>query len=108
MNSSQEYKTFTVQFADKSIWNDFKEDLKATLNDNEIKFQYSEKTPTFYVFYKSDRIKIKVLWEEEILCFVLQAETSVNSEQIAVCRDIYDLLILFEGELIDGDSPYNW
>ena len=108
LNNVQEQRKFTIQFADNSVWKDFKEDLKTTLQENEIKFQYSEKTPVFHILYKSDMIKIRVVWEEETLLFVLQAENSINSEQIAVCQEIYDLLILFAGELVDGNSPYDW
>ena len=108
LNDVQDQKTFSIQFVDRSVWNEFKADLKTTLQENQIKFQYSEKTPTFFVFYKSNVIKIRVVWEDESLLFVLQAENSLNSEQIAVCKEIYDLLILFEGELVDGDSPYDW
>ncbi|UCG02105.1 MAG: hypothetical protein JSW11_21250 [Candidatus Heimdallarchaeota archaeon] len=108
MNDIQDQKRFNIRFADKSVWNDFKVDLKTTLQENEIRFQYSEKTPTFFVFYKSNMIKIRVIWEDEALLFILQAEKNLNSEQIAVCKDIYDLLILFEGELVDGISPYDW
>ncbi len=108
LNEVQEQNTFTVRFADKSVWKDIKEDFKTTLRENEIKYQYSEKTPTFYILYKSAVIKIRVAWEEEALLFYLQAEKDISSEQIAACGEIYDLLILFSGELVDGDSPYDW
>ncbi|MFX1515567.1 MAG: hypothetical protein ACFFC6_04600 [Promethearchaeota archaeon] len=108
MNDIQDHKAFQIRFGDRSIWNDFKADLKSTLQENEIKFQYSEKTPTFFVLYKSDVIKIRVVWEDESLVILLQAEKSLNSEQIAACKEIYDLLILFEGELVEGCSPYDW
>lgn len=108
MNEIQEQNTFKIRFADRSIWNDFKADLKNTLQENQIKFQYSERTPTFFVIYKSDIIKIRVVWEDESLLFLLQAKKILNSEQISACKEIYDLLILFEGELVDGNSPYDW
>lgn len=108
LNNPQEQRKFTVQFADNSVWKDFKEDLKTTLQENEIKFQYSEKTPFFFILYKSNDITIRVVWEEEKLLFVLQATDSISSEQINVCREIYDLLTLFSGELIEGNSPYDW
>ncbi|MFX1537293.1 MAG: hypothetical protein ACFFDI_24055 [Promethearchaeota archaeon] len=108
MNDIQNQKAFKIRFADRSVWNDFKADLKNTFQENEIKFQYSEKTPTFFVLYKSNVLKIRVVWEDESLLFLLQAEKNLNSEQKAVCKEIYDLLILFEGELVDGNSPYDW
>jgi hypothetical protein len=108
LNDLQDQQTFKIRFNDRVIWNDFKADLKSTFQEHGIKFQYSEKTPTFFVFYKSNEIKIRVVWEDEALIFLLQTERNLNSEQIAVCKEIYDLLILFEGELVDGNSPYNW
>lgn len=108
LNDVQDQKTFSIRFTDKSVWNNFKVDLKTTMQENQIKFQYSEKTPTFFVLYKSNTIKIRVVWEDESLLFALQAENNLNSGQIAVCKEIYDLLILFEGELVDGNSPYDW
>ncbi|MFX1504732.1 MAG: hypothetical protein ACFFDC_01340 [Promethearchaeota archaeon] len=108
MNDIKDQKTFKIRFSDKSVWNDFKADLKNTFQENEIKFQYSEKTPTFFVFYKSNEIKIRVVWEDEALIFFLQTERNLSSDQIAICKEIYDLLILFEGELVDGNSPYDW
>ena len=108
MNDIKDQKTFKIRFADRSVWNDFKTDLKTTMLDNEIKFQYSEKTPTFFVLYKSNVIKIRVVWEDESLLFILQADPNLTQVQIAACKEIYDLLVLFEGELIDGNSPYDW
>ncbi len=108
MINDQESKTFSVRFADKIVWGDFKDDLKTILRENEIKFQYSEKTPSFYILYESDSIKIKVIWEEETLLFTLQARKGLTPEQIEACRGIYDLLILFSGKLEDGLSPYEW
>ena len=108
MNEIQDRYTFKIRFSDRSIWNDFKTDLKSTLQENEIKFQYSEKTPAFFVLYKSDVIKIRVVWEDESLLFLLQAKKTLNLEQMSACKEIYDLLILFEGELVDGNSPYDW
>ncbi len=108
MSDVQEQNEFIVQFADKSVWNDIKEDLKTKLRENEIQFQYSEKTPIFHIFYKSDMIDIRIAWEEETLLLKLQTKQNISSEQLAACREIYDLLILFSGELIDGNSPYDW
>lgn len=108
LNDIQEQKTFVVRFSDKAVWNEFKDDLKTTLKKNEIKFQYSDKAPNFHILYKSDSIKIRVVWEDETLVFHLQAEDKVSSEQIDVCREIFDLLILFSGELIMGKTPYEW
>ncbi|MFX1282433.1 MAG: hypothetical protein ACFFB5_02215 [Promethearchaeota archaeon] len=108
MNDSHVHKAFKIRFLDKTVWNDIKVDLKAKLRENDILFQYSEKTPTFHVLYKSDMIEIRVTWEEEILLFNLLTKKSISSEQIKACREIYDLLILFSGELVSGNSPYNW
>jgi hypothetical protein len=108
LNDIKDQRTFRIRFSDRSVWNDFKADLKSTFQENGIKFQYSEKTPYFFVLYKSNEIKIRVIWEEETLIFLLQAERDLNPGQIAVCKEIYDLLVLFEGELVEGNSPYNW
>ncbi|MFX0050934.1 MAG: hypothetical protein ACFFAJ_05270 [Candidatus Hodarchaeota archaeon] len=111
-DDSHTLKTFTMRFKDKSAWNEFKDDLKQTLRENDIKFQYSEKTPTFYLLYTSEFIRIRVIWgnedKDEALLFSLQAKENIKNDQLSACNEIYDLLQLFSGELIDGKSPYEW
>lgn len=102
------YKSFTVRFADKSVWNELKDDLKTTLKENEIKFQYSEKTPNFFIYYKSADVNVRITWEDESLLFSLQANEGISPENVFVCSEIYDLLLLFSGKLIEGISPYEW
>lgn len=99
---------FSLRFADKSAWNEFKEDLKVILRENEIKYQYSEKVPVFHILYQSEPIKIKAAWEEDTLLVTLIAKDEIGAEQIPVCHEIFDLLQLFSGELEDGISPYEW
>lgn len=101
-----------MRFKDKSAWNEFKEDLKQTFRDNNIKFKYSEKKPSFYLLYESEFIRIRVVWgkdeEHGTLLFSLQVKDNINIDQLTVCKEIYDLLQLFSGELTDGSSPYEW
>jgi hypothetical protein len=99
---------FSLRFADKSAWNEFKEDLKVSLRENNIKYQYSDKAPVFHIVYKSENIQIRVAWEQESLLFTLIAKEEIAAEEISICYEIYDLLILFSGELEEGISPYNW
>jgi hypothetical protein len=101
-------KSFKIHFANKSVWNEFKDDLKTTLKENEIKFQYSEKTPSFFIYYKSDDVDVRITWEDESLLFSLQANEKISPERMFVCNEIYDLLLLFSGKLIEGISPYEW
>ena len=108
MNNDQITKSFSLRFSDKLTWNEFKDDLKVLLRENEIKFQYSEKTPQFYVLYKSNQIEIRVTWEEDTLLVTLLAEKNLDANQMVVCHEIYDLLILFTGQLEKGKSPYEW
>ncbi|MFX0085405.1 MAG: hypothetical protein ACFFAU_07000 [Candidatus Hodarchaeota archaeon] len=108
MSKLKSSKMFTLRFSDKSTWNEFKEDLKATLRENNIQYQYSEKVPVFHIIYKSELIQIRVAWEEETLLFTLIAKDQISAEEISVCSEIFDLLTLFSGELEEGISPYNW
>ncbi|MFW9855067.1 MAG: hypothetical protein ACFFFG_08395 [Candidatus Thorarchaeota archaeon] len=108
-NVSQPKNHYSVRFADKNSWNEFKEDLKPILRERKIKYQYSEKTPSFHVFYKSPEINFKVIWEEDGgLLVSLQAGSEISEETLLVCREIYDLLLLFSGELVKGKNPYDW
>jgi hypothetical protein len=107
-NDNQENFFFTQKFADKAEWNDFKEDFKSILREHEIKFQYSEKTPTFYILYKNDQVRVQVNWKEEILTVNLQTSGSLTPKNLDACNELFDLLSLFSGELIEGTSPYDW
>ncbi|MHA2224749.1 MAG: hypothetical protein ACXAC8_06070 [Candidatus Hodarchaeales archaeon] len=108
MNNDQPTNSFSLRFSDKLTWNEFKDDLKVILRENEIKFQYSEKTPQFYVLYKGNHIEIRVTWEDDTLLFTLLAKKNLNVDQTSACHEIYDLLILFSGRLEKGTSPYEW
>ncbi len=99
---------FSLRFHGRNAWNEFKEDLKTIFRNYNIKFQYSEKSPAFYVRYKSNKIDVKVTWEEDSLLFNLEAELNLDQENLNGCVEIYDLLILFSGKLIAGTEPYHW
>jgi hypothetical protein len=100
---------FGLRFSDKSAWNEFKEDLKPLLREQAIKFQYSEKSPTFHILYKNPEISFKVIWEDDGgLLVTLQASSEITEESVMVCGEIFELLQLFSGELVKGESPYNW
>ena len=99
---------FTIKFSDKSEWNNFKEDFKSILREHEVKYQYSEKVPTFHILYKSEDIKLRIDWKDENLVVNLHALKILTPESQEACNEIYDLLLLFEGKLEDGSSPYNW
>ena len=108
MNSKIPENFFTLKFEDKAEWNNFKEDLKSILREHEIKFQYSEKTPTFHILYKNDKIRLQVNWREETLTVNLRALKDLETHDLDACNEIFDLLNLFSGELIEGISPYKW
>ena len=108
LNNEEEIQFFTLKFNDKSEWNNFKEDLKSILREHEIKYQYSEKVPTFHILYKNESIRLRVDWKDDILVINLQISHPLSPENQEACNEIYELLLLFEGELIDGASPYDW
>lgn len=108
LNEKFQNNFFTLQFNDKSEWNNFKEDLKSVLRENEIKYQYSEKAPNFYILYKNNSVKIRIDWKDDQLFFNLQTQEEFQTENLTYCNEIFDLLLLFEGELIAGSSPYEW
>jgi hypothetical protein len=106
--TESDINSFTLRFSDKAEWNNFKEDLKSIFRENQIKYQYSEQSPTFHIVYKSSDIHVRIFWKDEILIVNLKTSTSINSEVREVCNAIYDLLLLFGGELQEGTSPYDW
>ncbi len=108
MTSKDPENFFTIKFADKAEWNDFKEDLKTILREHQIKYQYSEKVPSFHILYKNDQIRLQVNWKEETLTVNLRALTDLTTHDLDACNEIFDLLSLFSGELIEGTSPYDW
>ncbi len=108
MNSENNEKYYKIRFADKAEWNNFKEDLKNILRENQIKFQYSEKTPTFHILYKSNQIRLRIDWRDEDLIVMLKSLEDISPEDLNACNEIFDLLNLFSGELIDGTTPYDW
>jgi len=108
LNNEPQKNFFTLKFADKAEWNDFKGDLKNILREHQIKFQYSETVPSFHILYKSDQVRFQVTWKEETLIVNLQTLEDLISQNIDACNEIFDLLILFSGELIEGTSPYEW
>ncbi len=107
LNEQEKRKSFSLRFQDRNAWNTFKEDLKVIFRNHQIKFQYSEQSPKFYIRYKSNSINIIVTWEEDSLLFLLES-FNFEPETLNTCIEIYDLLILFSGEIIDGTEPYNW
>ncbi|MCK4848141.1 MAG: hypothetical protein KAT16_03875 [Candidatus Heimdallarchaeota archaeon] len=108
MNSEPQKKFFTQKFADKAEWNDFKVDLKKILREHQIKFQYSETVPSFHILYKSDQVRLQINWKEEILIVNLQTVADLTPQNLDACNEIFELLSLFSGELIEGTSPYDW
>lgn len=108
MTEIKDNYSFTLKFQDKSIWNSLKEDFKSLLRENEIKYQYSEKTPSFSILYQSVNIKIRVIWEDEILLVNLLGQKGLTQDELNSCNEIFDLLQIFDGELIKGYSPYEW
>ena len=108
MSEKNNTNFFTLQFSDKAEWNNFKEDFKSIIRDQEIKYQYSEKAPNFHIIYKNDQILIRIDWRDDQLFFNLKTQTELDMENLQTCNEIYDLLLLFEGELIAGNSPYEW
>ncbi len=109
MNEKSQDNFFTLQFSDKAEWKNFKEDLKSIFREHEIKYQYSEKTPNFHILYKSNKILIRIDWKDDQLIVNCQTqEGKLSPENLVICNEIYDLLLLFEGEQIAGTSPYEW
>ena len=108
MNNEPQKNFFTLKFADKAEWNDFKGDLKNILREHQIKFQYSETVPTFHILYKSDQVHLQVTWKEETLIVNLQTLEDLIPQNLDACNEIFDLLLLFSGELVEGASPYEW
>lgn len=108
MSEINENYSFTLKFQEKSIWNNLKEDFKSLLRENEIKYQYSEKTPSFQILYQNKKIKIRVIWEDESLLVNLLGQKGLTQDELNSCNEIFDLLQIFDGELIEGYSPYEW
>ena len=108
MSKNKEEHYFTIKFDDKSEWNNFKEDLKNILREYEIKYQYSEKVPNFHILYKSNQVRIQITWKDETLLVNLRVTADIDSSDLSACNEIFDLLSLFSGTLVDGLSPYEW
>jgi hypothetical protein len=108
LNDSGKIHTFSLKFEDKNEWHNFKDDLKNILREREIKYQYSEKVPTFHIVYQNAAIKLRVDWQDESLLAALQTTQALNPEVREACNEIFEILVLFGGELIHGSSPYDW
>ncbi len=108
MNEKSQDNFFTLQFSDKAEWKNFKEDLKSIFREHEIKYQYSEKNPNFHILYKSNKVLIRIDWKDDQLIVNLQTQEKLGPENLTACNEIYDLLLLFGGELLTGISPYEW
>ena len=108
MNNDSNQLFFTLKFSDKAEWNNFKEDLKSILREHAVKYQYSEKIPTFHILYKNEGIKLRIEWKNEDLVVNLKTTHPVSPENQQACNEIYELLLLFEGKLVEGTSPYDW
>ena len=108
MSETTNNNYFILQFSDKNEWNNFKEDLKNIFRNQEIKYQYSEKAPNFHIIYKNNQVLIRIDWKDDQLFVNLKTQTQLSAENLEACNEIYDLLLLFEGELISGSSPYEW
>ncbi len=108
LNNQIEPKFFTLKFDDKSEWSNFKEDLKSILRERDIKYQYSEKVPTFHILYQSQEIRLRIDWQDDSLIVNLQISQPLTAEIQDACNEIYEILLLFGGNLINGNSPYDW
>ncbi|MHA1973865.1 MAG: hypothetical protein ACTSW1_12785 [Candidatus Hodarchaeales archaeon] len=106
MNKNTSPNYFTISFSNKSSWNEFKEDLKTILREYGVKYQYSEKIPTFFILYKGNNLSLKVIWEKNdtLSCRLDRENDDENSVQAS--KELFDLLQVFGGKLIDGQSPY--
>ncbi|MFX0091787.1 MAG: hypothetical protein ACFFBD_08490 [Candidatus Hodarchaeota archaeon] len=104
-----ENKSFKIQFSDKSVWHEMKEDFKSQIKDLEIRYDYSEKKPEFNILYKSSSVKIKIIWVKEGgLTMELIANENLKEEEIEGLSQIFDMLMLFGGELVSGSRPEEW
>jgi hypothetical protein len=99
---------FMMRFPGKSAWNEMKTDLKALFSEIGIRYQYTEKKPTFRVLYGSSKIKVEVSWPEEGLVIELKAKETPSPEHIPILEQIFDLFELFGGELHSGARPEAW
>ncbi len=108
LNNKNNSYYFKIQFSDKSIWGEFKEDLKVILREKGIKYQYSVKTPEFHIIYQNNDIQLKIQWNSDDTIFCTLNVIGDAQKALFPSREIFELLQLFSGQLIDGDSPYNW
>ncbi len=99
---------FKVQFSEKTVWREIKADLKTLFKEVGLKYDYSEKTPTFRVVYSSAIVGVEVSWTEQALIFSLIAKEKPQPEAIIILDQIYDLLELFGGEISSGTRPTEW
>jgi len=99
---------FLIQFSDKSAWGEFKEDLKVILREKGIKYQYSVKTPIFHIIYQNEDIKLKFQWNSDDTITCMLNVIGDVQQALLPSQEIFELLQLFAGTLIEGDSPYNW
>ncbi|MHA1449209.1 MAG: hypothetical protein ACTSP4_07290 [Candidatus Hodarchaeales archaeon] len=99
---------FTFKFAEKDTWHEFKEDLKGLFKNIGVKYQFSVDSPVFYLVYKSERIKTKISWIESGLTIELRVSGSLSYEEKETLTEIYDLLLLCDGELLSGTRPEEW
>ncbi|MHA2333702.1 MAG: hypothetical protein ACXAEU_16880 [Candidatus Hodarchaeales archaeon] len=103
-----EQHTFTLKFEEKDIWHDFKEDLKVLFKQIGVKYQFSVDSPNFYLVYQSQTIRAKVSWIGGGLVFNLIAKGKQSYDEKETLNEIFDLLSLCDGDLIDGLSPAEW
>ena len=108
MTEENQIRFYTIAFDDKAVWGEFKEDLKAILREYSIKFQYSEKSPVFHLLYKSSSIKLVVKWEKDDSLVCRLELTQLSPEDISACTEIFEILQLFSGKLVEGTEPYEW
>jgi len=107
LSKSEDIDYFIITFPDKSSWNEFKEDLKTILREYGVKYQYSEKVPTFFILYKGNNLSLKVSWEKDDSLSCRLERTGREDESVQASKEIFDLLQVFGGEISEGNSPYS-
>lgn len=106
MSKKENSNHFEMLFDDKSIWKDFKEELKELFKPLGIKYQYSLESPSFHILYESPSIEVKIYWQKDgKLSLKLSAKKQVSEDEKSSLSEIYDMLTLFNGKIIAGNRP---
>ncbi|MFW9998042.1 MAG: hypothetical protein ACFFD4_38725 [Candidatus Odinarchaeota archaeon] len=106
--SDEDNYSFSLKFEEKDVWHDFKEDLKGLLKQIGVKYQFSVDSPVFYLIYQSPTVRVKISWIGGGLLVNLVSKGLPGYDEKETLVEIFDLLKLCDGELIDGTSPSEW